>query len=359
MSDFSSSEILNSSDCISRRAVIDALDDIETEVADGFGFQYEKWRKYFVDLSSAQLEKRTDKRTETHACDCISRQAAIEAYGDWYVEEGSAEGFIGTVKQLLEGLPSAQPDACENTCEIERKSNDMISRQDAIEALIAEGRNVNSRYLESERIIHEADAVEVISMLPPAQPETHDKRTETHACDLIDRQALCEYALNQKDKSVTPNDIMRFPPAEPDNQINLCDSCDYSFPECPSKNDDVIFGNGTGNDNICACNKYKPSAKPEPEDFEWCHDCKEYDQTAHCCHRWTKVIRQTVDEIKAEQPERKTGKWYKPTGAMPPEHFGRHRCSECEGFAMQDWKHHKEQLTDFCPHCGARMLNGR
>lgn len=33
--------------------------------------------------------------------------------------------------------------------------------------------------------------------------------------DLISRQALCEYALNQKDKSVTPNDIMRFPSAEP------------------------------------------------------------------------------------------------------------------------------------------------
>lgn len=33
--------------------------------------------------------------------------------------------------------------------------------------------------------------------------------------NLIDRQALCEYALNQKDKSVTPNDIMRFPSAQP------------------------------------------------------------------------------------------------------------------------------------------------
>ena len=33
--------------------------------------------------------------------------------------------------------------------------------------------------------------------------------------DLIYRQALCEYALNQKDKSVTPNDMMRFPSAPP------------------------------------------------------------------------------------------------------------------------------------------------
>ena len=34
------------------------------------------------------------------------------------------------------------------------------------------------------------------------------------------------------------------------------------------------------------------------EEFEWCHDCKEYDQEAHCCHRWTKVIRNTVEELK-------------------------------------------------------------
>lgn len=41
-----------------------------------------------------------------------------------------------------------------------------------------------------------------------------------------------------------------------------------------------------------------PSAEPEPEEFEWCHDCKEYDQEKHCCHRWTKVIRQTVEDMK-------------------------------------------------------------
>ena len=34
--------------------------------------------------------------------------------------------------------------------------------------------------------------------------------------DYISKQALCEYALNQKDKSVTPNDIMRFPSAQPE-----------------------------------------------------------------------------------------------------------------------------------------------
>jgi len=53
--------------------------------------------------------------------------------------------------------------------------------------------------------------------------------------DLISRQALCEYALNQKDKSVTPNDIMRFPSAQPEPKeghwINgKCDLCGEHAP---------------------------------------------------------------------------------------------------------------------------------
>lgn len=41
--------------------------------------------------------------------------------------------------------------------------------------------------------------------------------------------------------------------------------------------------------------------QPEPEEFEWCNTCKEYDQDKHCCHRWTKVIRETVEEFKQSQ----------------------------------------------------------
>ena len=49
--------------------------------------------------------------------------------------------------------------------------NDLISRQAAIETVVAEGRTVDSRYLESERIIHESDAVEALSMLPSVRSE--------------------------------------------------------------------------------------------------------------------------------------------------------------------------------------------
>lgn len=45
-----------------------------------------------------------------------------------------------------------------------------------------------------------------------------------------------------------------------------------------------------------------PSVTPqEPKTFKWCTDCKEYDQEKHCCHRWSKVIRDTVEEMKQEQ----------------------------------------------------------
>lgn len=42
--------------------------------------------------------------------------------------------------------------------------------------------------------------------------------------DMISRQALCEYALNQKNKSITPNDIMRFPSAHSEQRLS-CKNC--------------------------------------------------------------------------------------------------------------------------------------
>lgn len=57
--------------------------------------------------------------------------------------------------------------------------------------------------------------------------------------------------------------------------------------------------------------------------------------------------------IDAKAEPRKTGKWYKPTGMMPPEYAGVYRYSECDEFAMRDWKTHKQKLTDFCPNCGS------
>lgn len=37
-----------------------------------------------------------------------------------------------------------------------------------------------------------------------------------------------------------------------------------------------------------------PSAQPDLD--EWCYDCKEYDQERHCCPRWNRVIRKTLED---------------------------------------------------------------
>ena len=45
--------------------------------------------------------------------------------------------------------------------------------------------------------------------------------------------------------------------------------------------------------------KALPTAQPELN--EWCHDCKEYDKEHHCCPRWNRVIRTTLEEAQPDK----------------------------------------------------------
>ena len=91
-------------DLIERQAAIEALWHIrcnlqmmdDTQTADKMMHGLRLAENAIELLPSAQPEKRTEERTETHSCDCISRQAAIE----WCLEG-------------LNNMPSAQPD---NSC---------------------------------------------------------------------------------------------------------------------------------------------------------------------------------------------------------------------------------------------------
>ena len=65
--------------------------------------------KVLNDMPSAQPEKRTEERTGTHACDLISRQAAIEAHYE-YCNKHPDAGFPVWSLKILEDLPSAQPE---------------------------------------------------------------------------------------------------------------------------------------------------------------------------------------------------------------------------------------------------------
>lgn len=134
------------------------------------------------------------------------------------------------------------------------------------------------------------------------------------------------------------------------------------------------------------------TAQPEPHYDEWCTDCKEYDKERHCCPRWNKVIRQTLQDTRPEPcedavsrqaaiaqmqglpkwngiiadscvdfedvisvlenkenlppvtPKQRTGKWLINCDGYYP------YCSECRIEPKSG------VMTDFCPNCGAKML---
>ena len=90
-------------DTISRQAVLKLLSTMPPEEAITKAMLIQNV-KY---MSAAQPEKRTEERTEKHACDCISRQAAIEKLISnlTYMHTFGADRSI----DLIEELPSAQP----------------------------------------------------------------------------------------------------------------------------------------------------------------------------------------------------------------------------------------------------------
>lgn len=53
------------------------------------------------------------------------------------------------------------------------------------------------------------------------------------------------------------------------NSVNLCDSCRRTYPDCDVRGDGVVFGDGIGGDNICACCLYDPMVKRGPDDYGW------------------------------------------------------------------------------------------
>ena len=70
--------------------------------------------------------------------------------------------------------------------------DDTISRKDAIDAL-------DKRFdsIPMEQTTEILQLRKDLRELPSAQPETHDKRTESHACDLISRAMLLDYIHNE------------------------------------------------------------------------------------------------------------------------------------------------------------------
>lgn len=81
----------------------------------------------------------------------------------------------------------------------------------------------------------------------------------------------------------------------------------------------------------------------DEEQPEWCTDCKEYDQKAHCCHRWTNQIRRTIDDLKNNYHN--NGKWNSIKNTVTVE------CSRC----LHKYIKSEAMEYNYCPNCGAKM----
>ena len=88
------------------------------------------------------------------------------------------------------------------------------------------------------------------------------------------------------------------------------------------------------------------------EEYEWCTECKEYDQEKHCCPRWNRFIRKTVEELE-EHYKPKRGEWIvHESRTVVDEGFvdfypTEYECSNCGS--------KESQMRSFCPNCGADM----
>ena len=81
---------------------------------------------------------------------------------------------------------------------------------------------------------------------------------------------------------------------------------------------------------------------------EWCSSCKEYDSEKHCCPRFNKVIRATVQEM--EKPH-----WIPVTERLPEE-YGWHTVTTDDGgvtyrwySTVHGWETHKDNVIAWMP----------
>ena len=102
-----------------------------------------------------------------------------------------------------------------------------------------------------------------------------------------------------------------------------------------------------------------PTVIPDNDIFEWCTDCKEYDQEKHCCHRWSSKIREAAEEIKQYKLDelRPQGEWV----VTAEDNDGVHRIC-CPFCSYEKGSNNTDPIIvtfanfpKFCENCGADM----
>ena len=137
--------------------------------------------------------------------DLISRKDAIDTFKDCAENGVDINGIV----DALENLPSAEPEITADGDTISRRAL-MKEFQDFVRA------SNNSDFAQTPTW---NDAVSLVGSMPSAQPETHDKRTETHACDLINRQqaidAVVSAMIDGADAELVEGVMELLPSAQP------------------------------------------------------------------------------------------------------------------------------------------------
>lgn len=149
--------------------------------------QLAEWLKELQKLRAVETEKRTEEHTETHACDCISRSAVVDALYDWS-EHSMTDAESWHIRQVIgdiKSLPPAEP----NCSEIPNNS-DCISRQAAITA-------IQKAYADTEggtdkcavwKNVGLTNALHIMQDLPSAQSEI----IRCKDCRYTDEYGVCQ-----------------------------------------------------------------------------------------------------------------------------------------------------------------------
>ncbi|MBR2551041.1 MAG: hypothetical protein IKE92_13695 [Clostridiales bacterium] len=82
-------------------------------------------------------------------------------------------------------------------------------------------------------------------------------------------------------------------------------------------------------------------AKKREETWEWCTDCKEYDQENHFCHRWSNRIYESLCGAVV------SGEWIPHPLEKGGMSIDRDVCSVCGVQFADAW------MFNYCPSCGA------
>ena len=110
------------------------IDDIRPFAEYDSNRRNKDWVRRFEIAIDAQ-PKRTIKRTETHACDCISRQAAIDSFFELDVE--IRPSVINAIIDMIRTLPPAETPKRTGKSAQNVPNDDLIFRKAAIDAVDA------------------------------------------------------------------------------------------------------------------------------------------------------------------------------------------------------------------------------